>query len=214
MCEIADVVHAHAVPRLRDPAVAEVGERGSGVGVGPAIGGADAAWTGSPRCGDAAEPPDIRRVAAHVRTDAAVHGHAEVLVDAVAGMVAGDVVYRPRREDPDTVQRAAVCHHLVERGHGAGGRISSAARNAGALSRRRIAVLEDYRLAGFRRGLVDVGGAAVLAVGQADIELSTQPERLDHGFADVIAKIPAGDALDQHRRGPVRSGAVIMDARS
>src|SRR5689334_16209122 len=88
--QVAQHVHPLVVEDLRLPAVGEEGEGDTAGRVRPAIGGADAAMAEGPRMRDGAEAAGYRPVAAQMRADAAMHGQVHVLVDAVAGEVAGD----------------------------------------------------------------------------------------------------------------------------
>src|SRR5262245_49500342 len=92
---VADDVQALAVPGVGQAAIRQVGERDAGVGIGPAVGRADAAVAEGARRGQRAEAADGRRGAARVGAEAAVHRHAHVVIDHVASEVAGDVLDHP-----------------------------------------------------------------------------------------------------------------------
>ena len=83
--EVADAIEPRAVPRIGHAAVGQVRERDPGVRIGPAIRGADAAVTERPRRRELAEAANRLRGAAQVRTEPAMHRHAHVGVDPIAG---------------------------------------------------------------------------------------------------------------------------------
>ena len=202
------------MPGIGDAVVSDVGERHARVGIAPAVRRADAAVAEGAGAGKAAEAAHVLGGAAEMRSEAAMHRHAHVLVDPVAGVVADGVLQQARRDQPCAVELAAVQHHLVERGHRPRAGIAAAARHAGAAEVGAVVVGERPRAHAFGFGLVHVGGAAVLAVRQADEELAAEAERLDDGLADDVAIVAAGHRLDQHGERPVRRGAVIVNLRA
>src|SRR5437764_15450917 len=82
---IADDVEPARVPRVRHPAVGEIGERHAGLRIGPAIRRADAAMAERAWRGDRAKATDRRRRPARMRAEPAMHRHAHVVMDPVAG---------------------------------------------------------------------------------------------------------------------------------
>src|SRR5581483_7916072 len=127
---VADDVEPRAVPRVRDAAVGQVGERHARVRVRPAVGGAHPAVAERARRGDAAEAPDGLGRSTDVRPQGPMHGHAHVAVDPAPGDTARDVLDHAGRQEPAAVQGAAGSQRLVEGGHGAGGGVAAAARGA------------------------------------------------------------------------------------
>src|SRR5215212_1170539 len=85
----ADLVEAARVPRLLVPTVRQVGEREARLRIGPGVRASGAAVAERARRRDRAEPPNVSRRAAHVRTERPVHWDAEALVDPIADLVAG-----------------------------------------------------------------------------------------------------------------------------
>ena len=177
--------------------------------VRPAIGGAHAAMPEGARMGDGAEAAHDRDFAARMRPDAAVHRQAHVFVDAVAGEVAGDEFDHPRRQHARAAQLPALRQHLVEGRHAARRAVAAAARDARGAAGHRVLRHARGELAVHRR-VVDVRGAALLRFRQTDEDLVGQAERRDDPLGDELAEILAGDGLDQHRRGPVRRGRVVL----
>jgi len=53
-----------------------------------------------------------------------------------------------------------------------------------------------------------------LGFGKSDIEFAAKAQRLDHGVADDVAEVAAGEGLDQHAERPVRAQPVIVHLRS
>lgn len=210
--QVGDLVEALAVPGIGNAVVGDVGERHAQIGVAPAVRRADAAMPEGARAGQGAEAADVLRRAAQVGPQPAMHRHAHELVDPVAGVVADGVLQHARRDDPRTVEFAALQHHLVKCRHGARGAVAGAARRAALapFGRVGIGVAPHSLTLALRDWLVHVGGAAELALRQADIEFARQPERLGHRLADDVAEVAARDRLDQHAERPVRRQPVIV----
>src|SRR5260221_11938963 len=106
--EIAHQVEALAVPGIGHPVVAEIGEGDAAGGIAPAIRAADAPMAERAGRGEGAEAADRRRRAAQMRAEAAMHRHAHILVDAVAGVVADGIGEGARREEAGAAPRAAL----------------------------------------------------------------------------------------------------------
>ena len=117
-------------------------------------------------------------------------------------------------DDARAVELAAGQHHLVERGHGARRAVARAARRAALAPFGRVRVGVAAHAFAARRRLMHVGGARELRLGQADIELAAEAQRLGHGLADDVAEVLAGDGLDQHAERPVGAQPVVVDLRA
>lgn len=168
------------------------------------------------RARHAAQAAHVLGEAAEMGAEATVHRHAHERVDPVAGVVADRVLQHARRHELRAVQLAAVQHHLVERGHRPRRTVARAAGRAGLAPVGGVGVgarLEALALL-VALGLMHVGGTAELALGQADIELAREAERLGHGLANDVAEVLAGHRLDQHAERPVRGQAVIVHLRA
>ena len=211
---VRDDIHPLAVPGIGHAAVGEIREGHARVGIRPAIGGADAAVAEDARRGEGSQPANGVRGPPRVRAEPAVHGHAHEAVDPVSGEVARDVGDHGRGEQPHAVEDAAVGHHLIEGGHGPRGPVASAARRTGAAELGVVLVGALHLAPPVARGLMDVRGAALLGVGQADEELVAEPERLRHVGANEVAVVGLGHRLDQGRGRPVRGEPVIVHART
>src|SRR5688572_5316296 len=101
---VAENLQTPRMPRIGKPAVADVGERRAAVRIGPAVRGPDTAVTVGPRRCERPESANDLGRPAHVRSEPAMHRHLHVLVDAVGGVVAGDVGDGARRQDAHAVQ--------------------------------------------------------------------------------------------------------------
>src|SRR5260221_7315743 len=74
--QIGDLIETAAVPGIRDAVVGQVGEGHARIGIGPAVGGADATMAEDARAGEAAKAAHILRGAAQMGPEAAMHRHA------------------------------------------------------------------------------------------------------------------------------------------
>ena len=64
------------------------------------------------------------------RAETAMHRVTGVVIDQIAGEVAGHVFDHPRRDDAHAVPHAALRHHLIEDRHRARGRVTTCARDS------------------------------------------------------------------------------------
>src|SRR5581483_11248990 len=99
----------------------------------------------------------------------------------LTGLIAGDIVDQPRRDDALTVERAFVEQALIEHGDAARGAVTAAARQAG--NAHRPAIVARLAFAG------DRDAATVLLLGHPDIDVIGNAERRHDPFADDVAII-------------------------
>src|SRR5262249_38402027 len=133
-----------------------------------------------------------------------------VTVDALARVVAGDVLDQPRRQEADAVERAAVRHHLVEGGHRPRGRVAATRRRTRAAELDRVLLGAPDLTPAIGTGLVHVDGPLAFAFGETDEELAAEAERLGDVVADERAIVGLRERFDQDGRGPVGRAAVIV----
>src|SRR6516165_1708867 len=120
---------------------------------------------------DRSEAANPRREATRMGTEAAVHGHAHIGVDAVAREVARYVLHHPRRDEARAAKAAAIRQHLVESCHGPRRGVAAAAGNAGAAPSLGVLLFEAHLLAAILAGAVHLRRARSGALGQAHIKL-------------------------------------------
>ena len=204
----------HAVPRVGNAAVGEVGERHAST--------PDRAqqyelpappWPNVRGTCERAEAADRRRGAAQMRTEAAMHRHSHDIRRpgrAVQLRMAYSQRARARRRVLTPSRRRSASSGREPPSRAPSRNRPRRARRPCATPRccwRRIAA-----------AAVDAGScmsarAVELAVGHADEHLVAKAERRDDALADDVAEILARERLDQHRQRPVRRRAVVAHAR-
>src|SRR6185312_16470078 len=114
--------------------------------------------------GERAEPADVVGQAARMRPEPAMHRHAHVVVDALAGEVARDELHHARRDDARAVEAAALKQHLIERGHGARRAEAAAAGHPGAAELGAVLLCKAHLAAPILRWRMHLRGTLALGV--------------------------------------------------